>query len=934
MLSSIYYIIGIWCFILVNNIFYLPLLVDGQFAYQLKVVVSPGSCIGGEVCGTQPSISILDSDGNIQLNFIGSIYAQMGASPSSSEILYQGGGCDYNTCGQSLTGKQKPVPFVLGTATFSGLTIKTAGTGYTLKFSATDQFGNAVAFVYSSKFEVKVGTIYAGKFVITIGRASGGLPFNPQPVIACTDRGGNTITNVNGFLVQANLTASPFPDQQLLPAISTRTSFTNGLASFRGLYLNKAGVGYVISFTITIPGYTIPVVVSSTFTVSIGSIASLIFDSSYLISSVPVRAGEYFPVTPRISALDNGGNLVTYDSSSQIRVEISDNPSNAKLTPLTSTSATLTQGIAQFSTLSMDKIGRFYRLKFTLYEYSALLNRYAPTSTFLYSERFDVVFGPPRKLVNLVTGDRSWAGGQPMEVQPQLQLLDYGNNVLQNDFSSTVGVDLISSLSTTRSITIDAASINVTPILSVTTSTKADEYGTSKIIVFNVNFQYEVSVSSNGFPYFYLNAVTASGTNGIAIFTGSRTKTFTLQFTYIVELGDLQAISLNYVGNLILNGSAIVDGNNNAVSTLFPVTGLNTTNIRIDTSQPQIVNLATQTADGEYGVGENIKFIVTFDKEVVVQGIPYIALNAVNPAAMYVSANYTGYGSIGTPAVVSQKILVFTYVVATGDSSSDLTISNSEVISLPSGSYIRRKSDSPVTDAIVTMTGQKAIFQGAKAIVIDTSVPILSTIYGVQTTKANGVYYAGEVIFIQIQFTKTVTIFGTALVLALNIGSGRTGYGTYYELQSDSKTLTFKFIVPANADVALLDLQWGDPEIPNALTLSGSDVRIKRASTTPTMDANIDTRILQTNGTSLQFRANIQLYSFPTTVISAALGGTSVSPLFPTALYVDQYAYVDVTFSTKVTFIVLFLFSSSYLPLHPLIRHHYITELWFRGQLL
>jgi len=31
---------------------------------------------------------------------------------------------------------------------------------------------------------------------------------------------------------------------------------------------------------------------------------------------------------------------------------------------------------------------------------------------------------------------------------------------------------------------------------------------------------------------------------------------------------------------------------------------------------------------------------------------------------------------------------------------------------------------------------------------------------------------------------------------------------------------------------------------------------------------------------------------------------------------------------------VLFLFSSSYLPLHPLIRHHYITELWFRGQLL
>lgn len=896
----IYYLIGLLSFILVNNIFYLPL-VNSQFiTYQLKVVVNPGSCIGGEVCGTQPSVSILDSDGNIQLNFIGKCYVQMGKSPSDNEMLYHGG-CDYNGCGQGLTGKQQPVSFGLGMATFSGLSIRTAGIGYTLKFSASDQFGNPIAFVYSSIFEVKVGNVFSSRFITTIGRAAGGVPFSPQPVIACTDRGGNTVSSINGYLIQANLTASPYTDQQLLPQSNTRSTFVNGLASFRGLYLNKAGVGYEISFLISIPGTAIPILVSSTFTVSIGSVASLVFDPSYLISFATVQAGEYFKITPRISALDDGGNLITYDSSSQIRVEISDNPSNAKLTPSTSISATLREGIAQFSTLSMDKVGRFYRLKFTLYSYSELLNRYAATKISLYSERFDVVYGPPRKLVNLVNGDRSWAGGQPMEIQPQLQLMDYGKNVLENDFSSELEVNLISSLSTKRVITIDSTSNLITPILSVTTPVTSDEYGTAKIIQLNVNFQYEVYLNARGFPYFNLNVITASGTQAIATFTGSRSKVSSLQFIYTVQLGDFQSTSLSYDGNLILNGSTIVDGNNNTVSTIFPLSGLTPSNIKIDTSQPVVTSLTTLTADGEYGVGENIKLIVTFDKEVIVLGTPYITLSITNsnPSVTSVNAYFSGYSSTGTPAVVSQKNLVFSYIVGPGDSSADLTISNSEIIVLPTGSYIRRKSDNPITDAITTLNGQKAIFQAARAIVIDTTIPTLSTSYGVQTTKANGIYHAGEVIFIQIQFTKPVIIFGTAIVLALNIGNGRTGYGVFNELLSDSKTIRFKFEVPINANITLLDLQWNDHTIPNALILSGSDVRIKRLSTTPTMDANIDTSLLNTV-TSLQHQASISLFSFSTSVLSVALGGTSI--VNPATLFVDQYAYIDVTFSTKVTF--------------------------------
>jgi hypothetical protein len=50
---KIYYIIGLLSFLLVNNIFYLPLVNSQLITYQLKVVVNPGTCIGGEVCGMQ-----------------------------------------------------------------------------------------------------------------------------------------------------------------------------------------------------------------------------------------------------------------------------------------------------------------------------------------------------------------------------------------------------------------------------------------------------------------------------------------------------------------------------------------------------------------------------------------------------------------------------------------------------------------------------------------------------------------------------------------------------------------------------------------------------------------------------------------------------------------------------------------------------------------
>lgn len=87
----------------------------------MRVTNNPSRCLGGEACGTQPSVSILDNSGFISLNFVGSIYAQMYESPSGLEPLYVGD-CDINNnCGTQISGASSTsarVSFVNGIATF------------------------------------------------------------------------------------------------------------------------------------------------------------------------------------------------------------------------------------------------------------------------------------------------------------------------------------------------------------------------------------------------------------------------------------------------------------------------------------------------------------------------------------------------------------------------------------------------------------------------------------------------------------------------------------------------------------------------------------------------------------------------------------------------------------------------------------------------
>jgi hypothetical protein len=87
----------------------------------MKVISNPSRCLGGESCGGQPEVSILDNSGSISLNFVGTMYAQMYSSPTGLESLYVGD-CDINNnCGTQISGASSTsarVAFVNGIASF------------------------------------------------------------------------------------------------------------------------------------------------------------------------------------------------------------------------------------------------------------------------------------------------------------------------------------------------------------------------------------------------------------------------------------------------------------------------------------------------------------------------------------------------------------------------------------------------------------------------------------------------------------------------------------------------------------------------------------------------------------------------------------------------------------------------------------------------
>ncbi|MDR3606704.1 MAG: Ig-like domain-containing protein [Oligoflexia bacterium] len=356
-------------------------------AAKLAFTTQPGGGTGGLSWNTQPVIAVQDAGGNTVTGSSASIALAIGTNPSSGALSGTG----------TLSASS-------GVATFSGLSINTAGTGYTLIATSS-----GLTSATSSAFNVTVGPAAQLAFTTQPGGGAGGATWSTQPVVAVEDAGGNTVTGSSASIA---LAIGTNPSSGTLSGTAT-LSASSGAASFSGLSINTAGTGYTL--TATSSGLTSAT--SSAFNITVGSAAKLAFTTQPGGGS----GGTAWVAQPVVTVEDAGGNTIT-GSSASIALAIGTNPSSGTL----SGTATLlaSSGVASFSGLSINTAGTGYTLTATSSGLSSAT-----------SSAFNITVGSAAKLA-FTTQPSGATGGSAFTTQPVVSVEDAGGNVVSSATNS------------------------------------------------------------------------------------------------------------------------------------------------------------------------------------------------------------------------------------------------------------------------------------------------------------------------------------------------------------------------------------------------------------------------------------------------------------------------------------------------------------------
>jgi thermitase len=145
-----------------------------------------------------------------------------------------------------------------------------------------------------------------------------------------------------------------------------------------------------------------------------------------------------------------------------------------------------------------------------------------------------------------------------------------------------------------------------------------------------------------------------------------------------------------------------------------------------DTTPPTVVGVSSGAANGAYKAGATIPVTVTFSKAVTVSGVPQLTLETGTSDAV------AGYSTGGGTAA-----LTFSYVVAAGDTSSDLDYVSSASLTLNGGAI--KDLGTSTLDAVLTLPspGAAGSLGANKALVIDTTSPAVPSVASTAPTSGS-----------------------------------------------------------------------------------------------------------------------------------------------------------------------------------------------------
>jgi hypothetical protein len=379
-----------------------------------------------------------------------------------------------------------------------------------------------------------------------------------------------------------------------------------------------------------------------------------------------------------------------------------------------------------------------------------------------------------------------------------------GNNLNGSTVKITDAAGVAADLSG-ADVTFPGLAIGAT-VTSISASPSAGDLGPGTKVVFAVSMSEAVKVSG-GTPFLSLND------GGSATYkSGSGTNVLTFSYT-VGATGSGQNTASLAVTGFNPNGATVYDSNIQADSAdLSGVTGF-TSGPQIDTTAPVVASVLSNPATADLDAGKTVTLTVQFSKAVIVNttaGTPFLNLNASGGKAIYSS----GSGS---------NTLVFSYVVAAGQNTADLTVNS---LALNGGS---------ITDGL----GNKAVLTGAGVnpagiLQIDTTPPQISSVVASPTTADLN---AGKTVALTVNFKEAVNVTGGTPFLTLSDG-GTAAYTT----GTGSNALTFTYVV-ANAQNSA-DLTVTGLTLPGSTTIqdnAGNNAVLTGAVTNPAGTLQIDT---------------------------------------------------------------------------------------------
>src|SRR6185437_3484968 len=243
-------------------------------------------------------------------------------------------------------------------------------------------------------------------------------------------------------------------------------------------------------------------------------------------------------------------------------------------------------------------------------------------------------------------------------------------------------------------------------------------------------------------------------------------------FSYTVAAGQ-NSSDLTVTGTS-LNGGTIKDGAGNAANLTGAVTNPSGT-LQIDTTTPTVSSVAASgsgitAGSGDLAAGSVVTLTVNLSEAVTVNttgGTPSLTLSDGG------TATYTG-GS-GTSA------LTFSYTVAAGQNSADLTVTGASL----NGGTIKDGAGNAAN-----LTG--AVTSPSGTLQIDTRTPTVSSVVasGTGITAGSGDLAAGSMVTLTLNLTDPTTVAGGTPTLTLNDGATAT-----YTGGSGTSALTFSYTV-------------------------------------------------------------------------------------------------------------------------------------------